>query len=114
MIEKVYHSIYPDIYVPTDVSLHQFLCARNPDDVPDDKVILEDLSPPNKRLTYGGVRRDAALVAGGLSTKYGLRSGDAVAILAQNSVEYSLLAHSVMWLGGIIVYLVPSSTVAID
>jgi acyl-CoA synthetase (AMP-forming)/AMP-acid ligase II len=102
-MEKVYQSIYPDIYVPTDVSLHQFLCARNPDDVPDDKVILEDLSPPKKSLTYGGLRRNAAIVAGNLSSKYGVKAGDAVVILAQNSVDYSLLAHSVMWAGGIIV-----------
>ena len=54
MTGKVYRSIYPDINVPTDVSLHQFLCARNPDDVPDNKVILEDLSPPRRSLHTAG------------------------------------------------------------
>lgn len=107
MTAKVYRSIYPDIHVPTDLSLHQFLCARNPDDVPDDKVILADHSPPGKEMTYGGLRRDAAIVAGGLSSEYGVRAGDAVVVLAQNSVDYSLLAHSTMWLGAIIVYAFP-------
>lgn len=101
--QKIYHSIYPDNHVPTDLSLHQFLLAYNPDDVSEDKVILEDLDPKGGKLTYGGLRRDAAIGAGALLKKFDLKPGDAVAIYAPNSVNYALLAHSVMWFGGIVV-----------
>jgi acyl-coenzyme A synthetase/AMP-(fatty) acid ligase len=101
--QTIYHSIYPDIHVPVDISLHQFLLAYNPDDVLEDKVILEDLDPNGGKITYGGLRRDSAIGAGALMNKFDLKPGDAVAICAPNSVDYALLAHSVMWFGGIIV-----------
>ena len=101
--EKIHYPIYPDLHVPTDLSAHQFLIKYNPDDIVNDKIIYEELSPPNNKLTYGGIRQQAALAAAGLTSEFGLKAGDAVAVIAQNSVNYVLLAHSVMWVGGIIV-----------
>ena len=100
--ENIYYPISPDLHVPKDLSAHQFLLKYNPDDVVPDKVIYEELSPPNNQLTYGGLRHQAAVAAAGLTSELGLKAGDAVAVIAQKSVNYVLLAHSVMWFGGII------------
>lgn len=107
---NIYHSIYPDNYIPTELSIHQFLLAYNPDDVLEDKVILEDLDPNGGKVTYGGLRRDAAIGAGALVNKFNLKPGDGVVIYAGNSVNYALLAHSVMWFGGIVIGINPMVT----
>jgi 4-coumarate--CoA ligase len=101
--QNIYHSIYPNNHIPTDLSLHQFLLTYNPNDVLKDKVILEDLDPKGGKVTYGGLRRDAAIGAGALLKKFDLKSTDTVVIYAPNSVNYALLVYSVMWFGGIVV-----------
>lgn len=98
----IYRSPFPSYHTPVNKSLHQFLLECNPDNVRPDKVILEELAAPNDRLTYGGIRDAAAVAAGGFTNKYNLKPGDAVAVLATNSVNYVVLAHSVMWFGGVI------------
>jgi acyl-coenzyme A synthetase/AMP-(fatty) acid ligase len=82
---KLYTSIYPPPHVPTDVSLSQFLNNYNPDAVSNEKVVLED-DWTGKRVTYGGLREDAARHAHGLREKYGLGAGHVVGICGTNSV----------------------------
>lgn len=103
MAETVYHSALPTIHIPTDLSFPQFITRFNPDAVRNDKIVLEDLDVPHDKLTYGGLRTDSAICAGGLASKYGLQVGDAVVIYAENSVAWARLAHAVLWLGGIMV-----------
>lgn len=100
----IHRSNNPDISLPHDQSFHQFITNYNPDDTPADKVILEDLSLPRKTVTYGGLRRTASIIAAGLTSKYGLRKGDSVAIIAANSVNWAVAAHSIIWFGGVCVY----------
>ena len=87
--------------VPTDVSISQFLLQCNPDDVPATKEILVDFDDSSSSVTYGGLRSDAAKCASALQTELGLKVGDTVAIFAQNSANWILLAQSVMWAGGV-------------
>ncbi|GAB7354598.1 hypothetical protein MBLNU459_g5039t1 [Dothideomycetes sp. NU459] len=101
--KTIYRSPFPDYFVPTNTSAHQFLLDFNPDDVLPDKIIYEDLAGDRKTMTYGDLRVKAAMAAAGLKKKYNLKAGDTVVVLAQNSVDYALLAHSVMWFGGVIV-----------
>lgn len=101
---NIYRSYIPDIKVPKDLSIHQYLTAFNPDDAPAQKVIWEDLESPKKTMTYGGLREAASLAAGGLASKYGLKEGDSVAIIGSNSVDWALAAHASIWLGAIAVY----------
>jgi 4-coumarate--CoA ligase len=101
--EHIYRSPNPDAVLPHNLSFHQFLAKYNPDDVPLNKLIFEDNSAPKKTITYGGLREAAAIAAGGFVNKYGLKKGDSVAILGANSVDWALLAHSIMWFGGICV-----------
>jgi len=82
---KVYTSIYPPPYLPTDISISQFLNDYNPDAVSHDKVILED-DWTGKRLTYGGLREAAAMHAHGLRERYGLGAGHVVGVCGVNSV----------------------------
>jgi len=101
--EQVYVSNVPDYHLPTDTSFHQFITRYNPDDVLAEKIIYEDQAAPHKTLTYGGLREAAAVAAGGFVNKFGLKEGDAVAAISPNCVDWVLLAHSVMWFGGVVV-----------
>ncbi|KAL3474470.1 amp dependent CoA ligase [Aspergillus californicus] len=101
-MERIYCSKVPDYAVPEGLSLHQFLTQYNPDLATRDQVILEDLSAPFKKLTYGSLREKAALGAAALSRRYHLQPGDCAIIYSTNSVNYSLFAHAIMWMGGVI------------
>jgi hypothetical protein len=48
MAQNIYTSESPPILVPRDVSYSQFLMKYNPDSVPADKVIFEELDNPSK------------------------------------------------------------------
>lgn len=98
-MEKIYRSLTPPVLVPEGLSLHQFLTTYNPDVAPRDKVILEDLGPPFRKLTYEDLRDQAATGAAALIHRYGLKPGDTVMVYATNSVDHALLAHSIMWAG---------------
>ncbi|KAJ5360227.1 hypothetical protein N7517_009418 [Penicillium concentricum] len=102
MDHQIYESIYPDFHVPLHLSLSQLLQKYNPEDVPDNKLILEDLSPGGRQVTYGQLRTEAAMAAAYFTTVLGLKAGDTVAIYASNSVRYPIVAHAVMWFGGVI------------
>ncbi|KAF2489670.1 acyl-CoA synthetases/AMP-acid ligases II [Lophium mytilinum] len=110
MAQRIYQSIYPDNHVPTNLSVAQFLLRYNPEDVTDDKVILQDLDSQGKALTYGDFRHGAAVGGAVLVDAFNLSAGDAVLVVAPNSVNWALLAHSVMWFGGTIVGVNPVAT----
>jgi 4-coumarate--CoA ligase len=96
---RIYESPFPSPAVPTDASVSQFLVQHNPDDVLDDKIILSDFEHANNFLTFGSLRTKSALGASGLKSVLGLCEGDVISIYGQNSVNWALLAHSVLWSG---------------
>lgn len=97
--QRVYRSPFPPFSTPRDLSISQFLLASNPDDVPHETPISSDFNNPSHGLTFGGLRKLAAQGAAGLREVVGLGEGDVVCIYGQNSVNWSLLSHSVMWAG---------------
>lgn len=99
MSGKIYESPYPAFNVPTNSSISQFLLRYNPENTDSDKKIFEDFDAPYKSITYGGIRRAAAQGAAGLRSVLNLQEGDVVAIIATNSLDWVLLAHSIMWAG---------------
>ncbi|KAJ5623146.1 hypothetical protein N7490_011751 [Penicillium lividum] len=101
-MEKTFRSVLTPYAVPEGMSLAEFLNTYNPDLVNYDKVILEDLEAPNKKITYGGLRKQAAIGATALRHRYNLAPGDTAIIYSTNSVDYSLFAHSIMWMGCVI------------
>ncbi|OGE55191.1 hypothetical protein PENARI_c005G11496 [Penicillium arizonense] len=101
-MENIYRSKVPPYTVPENLSLHQFLTQYNPDICRHDDIILEDLALPLKRLTYGGLRTKSAIGAASLQQQFQLQPGDTAIIYATNSVDYSLFAHSIMWMGCVI------------
>ncbi|CAO2648201.1 Nn.00g074680.m01.CDS01 [Neocucurbitaria sp. VM-36] len=96
--QRVYRSIYPAPYCPTNISIPQFLTQYNPDAVSNDKVVLED-DWTGQSLTYGSLRQTASQHAWALRERYNLKSGDVVAISAPNSVPHVQLIHAVLWTG---------------
>lgn len=79
-------SKYAPTIITDDISIPQFFHRYNPDNVPKDKVVHVDLIK-GKEITYGGLREAAAKGAWGLKNRMGLKEGDVVCILAQNSVR---------------------------
>lgn len=90
--EIIVTSKYAPTFITDDISIPQFFTRYNPDNVPDDKIVHVDLIK-GKEITYGGLRAAAARGAWGLKNRMGLKEGDVVCILAQNSV--SLLAGQI-------------------
>ncbi|KAG9662932.1 luciferin 4-monooxygenase, partial [Aureobasidium melanogenum] len=97
----IYESPYPDMLIPTDMSMSQYMIRSNPDDVADDKVIFSDLEEPYDSVTYAGLREDTAKNAAWLQS-IGLQPGDTVAMYATNSVAWIKAAHAVVWAGGVL------------
>lgn len=87
MSHRIYRSDYPPPHVPHNVSVSQLLQLYNPDDVESGKIICED-DWTGKKLTYSGVREDAAKGAYGLRHVMHLNEGDVVCISAPNSVRF--------------------------
>lgn len=99
--QRIYESPYGSPNIPTDVSLSQFLSKVNPDDAPGDKTIISDFHDAKHTLTFSGLREQAACCATGLGNLLNLKEGDVVCLWGLNSVNWFLLAHSVMWAGGV-------------
>lgn len=96
----IYRSNYgPASSVPTDISISQFLERYNPDDAPDDQVILEE-SGKNRKITYRQFREDASRAAWTFKQKLGLGEEDPVCVCAPNSIEVVRLIHAIIWAGG--------------
>src|ERR1700744_998285 len=94
---RIYTSQFPPINPPTNMSICQFLLTHNPDDIPEEKVILCEFDDPNRSVTYGGIRRLAAQGAAGLKLVFGMKEGDTVCLYGENCVNWAVLAHSVVW-----------------
>jgi 4-coumarate--CoA ligase len=68
-------------FLSDSLSVSEFFTRYNPDEVAADKVVLEDATFP-KKITYGGLREQAAASAYGLRHKFGLEEqGVCLAIL---------------------------------
>ncbi|CRK29798.1 hypothetical protein BN1708_015671 [Verticillium longisporum] len=96
---RIYHSPYPNPMVPTNLSVSQFLIQTNPDDVSPEKIIWQDFGDENQKVTYAGLRSNAAFDAAGLREMLGLKEGDVMCIIATNSALWASLAHAVLWVG---------------
>ncbi|CRK45572.1 hypothetical protein BN1723_006684 [Verticillium longisporum] len=69
---RIYHSPYPNIKVPTNLSVSQFLIQTNPDDVSPEKIIWQDFGDKDQKVTFAGLRSNAAFDAAGLREMLGL------------------------------------------
>ncbi|KAM0602080.1 hypothetical protein ACHAP1_008048 [Verticillium nonalfalfae] len=69
----IYYSPYPNIKVPTTLSVSQFLVQTNPDDVSPEKVIWQDFGDEDQKVTYAGLRSNAAFDAACLREMLGLK-----------------------------------------
>ncbi|CAK7212837.1 hypothetical protein SCUCBS95973_001596 [Sporothrix curviconia] len=96
----IYQSQFPAPPTPQDLSVSQFLVRTNPDDVPADKTIICDFENPDHSLTYGELRTRSAQGAATLRNRHGMKEGDVVCLFGQNSVNWMLLCHCVLWGGG--------------
>ncbi|KIW02237.1 uncharacterized protein PV09_06390 [Verruconis gallopava] len=99
--QRIYESSYGPNWVPTNVSVAQFLAKYNPDEVPGNKIIISDFDDAARTITFEGVRTKPGLGATGLANILGLKEGDVVCMIGLNSVNWILLAHSIMWAGAV-------------
>eukprot|EP00026_Physarum_polycephalum_P010050 Phypoly_transcript_10198.p1 GENE.Phypoly_transcript_10198~~Phypoly_transcript_10198.p1 ORF type:complete len:140 (-),score=18.19 Phypoly_transcript_10198:626-1045(-) len=93
----VFTSKIPDISIPTDISLPDFI-VQNFHLHPSRKILVDPIS----RTSYTTQQAQETInkVAAGFHKK-GLRLGDVVAICLPNVVEYPLLMCGIQKLGGI-------------
>lgn len=103
-------STFTPLQVDDNITIPELITKYNPDHVLPDKIVHED-TISGKKLTYGGLRNDAARCAWGL-LQQGLKEGDVVCVVVPNSTDFVLLAHSVWWAGATFSPLNPSYTVS--
>jgi acyl-CoA synthetase (AMP-forming)/AMP-acid ligase II len=108
--ETIIQSNFAPVSITDDISIPQFFTRYNPDNVSKDKVVHVDLVK-GKELTYGGLRKSAGRAAWGLQRRLGLRPKNVVCILAQNSSDFIILAHSIWWTGAVVSPINPLVTV---
>ncbi|KAF0510186.1 acetyl-CoA synthetase-like protein [Gigaspora margarita] len=94
----IFKSKYPDIDIP-DVGVYQF-GTRNPNEIPDDKVILID-EATDKNITFGELKSNSKKLAAGLQT-IGFKRGDVLMICSHNQVDYYTVIYGAIAAGGIV------------
>lgn len=84
-----YKSPVIPIHDATDLSISQFMTCYNPDEISASKVVHTDTFSGDA-ITYGSLRDEAGRAAWGLQNRLGLRPGDTLLALVNNSVRESL------------------------
>jgi acyl-CoA synthetase (AMP-forming)/AMP-acid ligase II len=95
--DRTFRSRWPAVAVP-DVPVPAFL-LDHPDARTDAPAVID--GPSGRTLTYGDLRRDVALFAGGLRRR-GLWPGDLLAVVAPNSPEWLVACFGAMTAGGVV------------
>jgi 4-coumarate--CoA ligase len=111
MAAHIYNSDYPEVEIPSSISIAEFVSTYNPDGVAGDKVINTD-TLTGKSLTYAGLRSEASKCAHGLRHLLGLEIQSTLLIICPNATDYLLLAHAVWWAGARLASINPNSTAA--
>ncbi|EJP70400.1 AMP-binding enzyme, putative [Beauveria bassiana ARSEF 2860] len=118
----LFKSSYPDIHVPTDLTLWQWLfdapspaagCSSSRGDSLPTREYINTTSSNNNnaRLTHAQVRDAAAALSAALAhPRRGLHPGDVVAIISPNAVTYPVCFHGVMRAGGVPAVSAPGAT----
>ncbi|KAM3450179.1 hypothetical protein MY3296_006288 [Beauveria thailandica] len=122
----LFKSSYPDIHVPPDLTLWQWLfdapspaagCSSSRGDslLPTREYIntAATTNNNNARLTHAQVRDAAAALSAALAHPrhgHGLRPGDVVALISPNAVTYPVCFHGVMRAGGVPAVSAPGAT----
>ncbi|KAI8637043.1 hypothetical protein BD408DRAFT_425207 [Parasitella parasitica] len=88
------------VYTSKSVPLNDFsgdsiynVLFRNDNDVPLDKPILIDLEAPYRTLTYGDLKKQILIAAGGFKRVFNLQKNDVVAICSPNHIDYVSILH---------------------
>jgi 4-coumarate--CoA ligase len=111
MAAHIYSSTYPEVEIPSAISISEFIATYNPNSVANDKVINTD-TLTGKSLTYAGLRFEASRCAYGLRHTLGLEIQSTLLIICPNATDYLLLAHSVWWAGAALASINPNGTSA--
>jgi acyl-CoA synthetase (AMP-forming)/AMP-acid ligase II len=102
----IQRSPLPDVEIPD--ALVSDVVLRHAARLADKPALIDALT--GRTLTYGQLDNDVRRLAGGL-VDYGIRPGDAVAILAPNAPEYATAFLGVAYAGGVVTTINPTYTV---
>jgi len=102
----IFRSIYPDVEIPEDVSVTDYVlaAAEGRENAP---AIIEGLT--GETVTFGELVASVRRVAGALQ-KRGLGKGDVVSIYSANTVTYPIAFHGIALAGGIVTTVNPTYT----
>ncbi|PYS50156.1 MAG: 4-coumarate--CoA ligase family protein [Acidobacteria bacterium] len=101
----IFRSPYPDITIP-EVPLTE-LVLRHVEDLKDKPALIHGLT--GRAMTYGELGEMVRLLAAGLAER-GFKKGDVFAIFSPNLIEYAVIFHAVLSLGGIVTTVNPLYT----
>ncbi|RKP25521.1 hypothetical protein SYNPS1DRAFT_32953 [Syncephalis pseudoplumigaleata] len=104
----VYRSARPDAAIP-DVDVYHYL-FEGEDRPPDDMVFLID-ADTDRRLTFKELRSMTKRFASALTSKFGARPGDVLAIVLANDILYSVIYFGAMAAGLVVTTMNPAYTI---
>lgn len=93
----IFKSKYPDVEIPCNVGIYQFIMS-NPNKIPDDKAVFID-AITHKKITFGDLKRDTKRFAAGLQD-HGFKRGDVLCIYSPNQVDYGTVIFGCLAAGG--------------
>ncbi|KAJ5194584.1 uncharacterized protein N7498_008022 [Penicillium cinerascens] len=96
---KTYHSPFPDINIKS-LDLISYLFS-NPLNTPLDRPLYID-AVSGKQYTFGDVVQRTKSLSNGLRQNFGLKGDDVVAVFSPNTIDYPIVAYSIIGSGAIV------------
>ncbi|CAG8456964.1 14348_t:CDS:10 [Cetraspora pellucida] len=91
-------SKYPDIEIPCDVGIYQFVMS-NPNQISDDKAVFID-AITHKKIAFGNLKSETRRFAAGLQDHLGFKRGDVLCVYSPNQIDYATVVFGCLAAGG--------------
>ncbi|KAF7516335.1 hypothetical protein G7054_g14206 [Neopestalotiopsis clavispora] len=103
----IFKSQHPDIDLPTDITIFEWLFGETSPYSPLNKVPEAELAgfldaSTKQRVSWKEVKQAATHISTALVKKYGFQTGDTISLFSRNSIWYPVTLFAAIRLGGIV------------
>ncbi|KAI1862944.1 hypothetical protein JX265_008990 [Neoarthrinium moseri] len=103
----VFRSEHPDIALPTDITIFEWLFGDNSTHSPLNRFAEKDLAgyldaSTGQRISWKEVKDAATYISTALAKRYGFKAGDTIALFSRNSIWYPVTLFAAIRIGGVV------------